>query len=214
MVISSFSEKLAAMNRMNCDQLPTPQAAILLRATALLRRSGILEKCLQVGETAPDFQISDCGDLNTSLYKLLQQGPVIINFFRGMWCSYCNVELQAYEQVLEEINTLGAQYLAISPHQNIRPEDYSGKFQMVCDCDNEIAKTFGIVYELSLAEKKLFTEWDLSLTDVNQSEKWELPLPATYIINSDRRIGFQFIDADFRTRLPPDEIVTYLHQLD
>ncbi|MDK1024176.1 MAG: peroxiredoxin-like family protein [Gammaproteobacteria bacterium] len=210
MTVNCFSERLAEMNRENCNQLPTPQVAILLKATAMLRRSGILEKCLHVGESVPDFVITGCSNDASTLFKLLREGPVVINFFRGLWCAYCKTELLAYEQVLEEIEALGARYLAVSPHQNIQPDEFCDTYQVVCDCDNQIAKSFGIVYELGPDEKKLLTEWDLSLTEVNQSEKWELPLPATYIVNPDRRIGFQFVDADFRMRLPPDEIVNFL----
>ena len=212
MILSSFSERLAEMNRENCNQLPTPQVAVLLKATAMLRRSGILEKCLHVGETAPDFDVVSCSNDETTLYRLLKEGPVVLNFFRGLWCSYCKTELQAYEQIMEELGALGASYLAVSPHQNIRQEEFGENHQVICDCNNQIARSFGIVYELGPDEKQLFTSWDLSLTEVNQSEKWELPLPATYIVNPDRRIGFQFVDADFRSRLPPEDIVNFLRQ--
>ena len=213
MVVSSFSERLAEMNRENCNQLPTPQVAILRKATAMLRRSGILERCLKVGETAPDFAIECCGRDATTLYQLLSNGPVVVNFFRGLWCSYCKTELLAYQQVLAEIEELGAHYLAVSPHQHTVLEEFSDDYQVICDCDNQIAESFGIVYELKAEEKKLFTEWGLSLPEVNQSEKWELPLPATYIINPDHRIRFQFVDVDFRTRLAPEEIVSNLRQM-
>ena len=212
MIVSSFSERLAEMNRENCNQLPTPQVATLLKATAMLRRSGILEKCLQVGETAPDFDVVSCTNDATTLFRLLNEGPVVLNFFRGLWCSYCKTELLAYEQILDDLEALGAHYLAVSPHQNIQTEEFGHSYQVVCDCNNQIARSFGIVYELGPDEKQLFASWDLSLTEVNQSEKWELPLPATYIVNPDRRIGFQFVDADFRSRLPPEDIVNFLRQ--
>jgi peroxiredoxin len=178
----------------------------------MLRRSGILERCLQVGETVPDFDVVSCSNDATTLYRLLNEGPVVLNFFRGLWCSYCKTELLAYEQILDDLETLGAHYLAVSPHQNIQTEEFDHSFQVVCDCNNQIARSFGIVYELGPDEKLLFASWDLSLTEVNQSEKWELPLPATYIVNPDRRIGYQFVDADFRNRLPPEDIVNFLRQ--
>jgi peroxiredoxin len=210
MTINTFTEQLERLNAMTCDELPTPQMATLRRAISRLRRSGILECCMQKGETAPDFSYLDRNGNEGTLYRLLAKGPVVINFFRGFWCSYCKIELAAYEQVLPQILDAGASYLAVSPQQKLSPADFPDQYQLVCDCDNKIARAFGIAYELGADEKKLFTQWNLLLDEENQSDAWELPLPATYIIAQDHSISFQFTDADFRMRLAPDVIATLL----
>jgi len=212
MTINSFTEQLERLNAMTCDELPTPQMATLRRAISRLRRSGILECCLQKGETAPDFSYMDRNGKQGTLYKLLEKGPVVINFFRGFWCSYCKIELAAYEQVLPQILEAGASYLALSPQQKLSTSDFPDAYQLVCDCNNKIARAFGIAYQLGDDEKRLFTQWNLLLDEENQSDAWELPLPATYIVAPDHSISFQFADADFRTRLAPDAITTLLLQ--
>jgi len=210
MTFDSFIEQLAEINRSICDQLPTPQMAVLRRAVAELRKSGIVERCLQTGETAPDFNFINAANEQTSLYALLEDGPAVINFFRGFWCNFCKTELQAYEKVLPQLESLGAYYLAVSPHQDIPAEDQYKKYQVICDCDSQIAHSFGIVYALEEVEKSLFFDWGICLDEINQCKKWELPLPATYLIGQDRLVEFQFVDVDFRMRLSPDELVEEL----
>jgi peroxiredoxin len=211
MGMDSFIEQLAEVNRENCDQLPTPQLAVLRRAVGALRKSGIVTRCLQTGETAPDFNFINAADEQTSLYELLATGPTVINFFRGFWCSFCRTELEAYQKVQSKLETLGAHYLAVSPHQEIQEDEH---FQnLICDCDNQIAESFGIVYELQDDEKALFREWGICLDEINQCRKWELPLPAVYLIGQDRLVEFEYVDADFRKRLSPDELIEGLMRL-
>ena len=210
MGFDSFTEHLAEINRISCDQLPTPQVAVLRRAVAALRKCGIVEKCLQPGETAPDFNFINADNEQSSLYSLLAHGPAVINFFRGFWCNFCRTELEAYQKVLSQFEVLGAYYLAVSPNQQIPVQEEYRNYQTVCDCDNQIGRSFGIVYELQDKEKSLFTDWGICLDEVNQCKKWELPLPATYLIGQDRLVEFQYVDADFRKRLSPAELIEAL----
>lgn len=210
MGFDSFTEHLAEINRISCDQLPTPQMAVLRRAVSDLRKSGIVGKCLQTGETTPDFSFINAANEQSSLYALLADGPIVINFFRGFWCNFCRTELEAYQKVLPQFEALGAYYLAVSPHQPIAAQEQYRNYQVMCDCDNQIARSFGIVYELQDVEKSLFAEWGIRLDEVNQCKKWELPLPATYLIGQDRMVEFQYVDADFRKRLSPDELIEAL----
>jgi peroxiredoxin len=210
---SSFFDKLAALRHASCDQIPTPQLAILTRATARLRRSGMLQKCLQPGETAPNFQFIDHDNNQQSLYKLLESGPVILNFFRGFWCRFCQTELEALEIIRSELERTGCHYLAISPQQ---PEAAAADFpraQFVFDKQNQIARSFNIVYELGDEEKALLTEWQIDLASTSDGGSWNLPIPATYVIAKDRTVAFQFTDVDFRTRCCPDELLEELNRL-
>ncbi|MFP6808768.1 MAG: peroxiredoxin-like family protein [Pseudomonadales bacterium] len=209
----SFLDKLAQLRATSCENLPTPELAVLTRTTARLRRSQISEKCLQSGETVPDFNFIDLQNSHRSFYDLLAMGPVVINFFRGFWCSFCKTELQAYTNIQKELEALGCYYLAISPQKPGAEKDVPDNYQVVFDRDNQIARQFGIVYPLESDEIKLFTSWGLRIDEVNESGKWELPLPATYLIRSDRTIGYEFVDVDFRARCCPDELMENVRQL-
>ncbi len=202
---AEFIDKLAQLRSMSCENLPTPELAVLTRTTARLRRSGILTCCLQLGETAPDFAIGD-----DHLYRLLDEGPVVINFFRGLWCSFCQTELEAYDQVKSDLAKLGCSYVAISPQALSAADDLAPT--MIHDQNNGVARKFGLVYSLEAEEIELFRGWGLDLEKANQCTEWELPLPATYVIDVDRTVMYQFVDADFRARCCPEELVTEIRQ--
>ncbi len=209
----TFLDKLAELRAANCDQIPTPQLAVLTRATARLRRSGMLQKCLQSGETVPDFSYIDRNNNAQSLYQLLASGPVVLNFFRGFWCPYCKTELEALALIQEELEKAGCHYLAITPQQedSVALEDES--FEVIFDKQNQIASQFNIIYILGEDEKQLFKEWGIELNKGVDSDTWTLPIPATYLIAQDRTVAFQFTDADFRSRCCPDDLIVELKRL-
>ena len=158
MTALNFLDKLAQMRAAHCDRMPTPEMAVLTRATARLRRSGILQTSLQPRETAPDFRFIDSHDQHNSLYELLRQGPVVINFFRGFWCMYCKSEFEAFTTIQEELENLGCQYLAVSPQKLIPESIEAVNCHVIFDRNNQIASMFRLVYTLCDEEIELFKE--------------------------------------------------------
>ncbi|MBD3649092.1 MAG: AhpC/TSA family protein [Pseudomonadales bacterium] len=209
MVDSDLMEKLAQLRATHCARLPTPEMAVLSRATARLRRSGILQRCLQPGETVPNFDFGDADDGPGTLYDLLQQRPVVVKFFRGFWCPFCKTESEAYEDIRGELEALGCHFFAVTPGR-IPPGQ--AHLRVIHDEDNRIARRFGVAYELSADEIDLLVGWGLEVDQVNTSGKWEIPLPATYLVNTDRTVAWQFVDADFRERCCPDELIDEAQQ--
>lgn len=209
MVDSDLMQKLARLRASHCARLPTPEVAVLSRATARLRRSGILQRCLQPGETVPNFSFKDPQLGPTSLYELLDRRPLVVKFFRGFWCPFCKVESEAYEQVRDELEKVGCHFIAVTP--GLVPAGQK-HLPVVHDEDNRIADRFGIVYSLADDEIELFRNWGLEVEQVNSSGKWTLPLPATYLIDTDRTVAWQFVDADFRERCCPDELIDEVKQ--
>jgi len=202
--------RLAELNRTLCGKVKSSELAVLQRAAMLVRKSGILERSLQEGETAPNIEISGEGG-DTTLYQLLERGPVVLNFYRGSWCAFCRAELQAFEQVLPELKALKATYLAISP-QGLSGGD-SPDCCIVKDLDNRIARAFGIQYTLSADNRALLESWGLDLSKLHGCERVELPLPATYVIGRDRTVVFRYVDVDFRKRFDPQQLVEILRGL-
>ena len=111
----SFKEVLAALNRLACSEIAAPQMAVLQKATLMLRKSGILNRCLQLGESAPNFSFASADGAEQTLHQLLEKGPVVLSFYRDGWCGFCCAELEAYEAIIPELTKMGVTYLAISP---------------------------------------------------------------------------------------------------
>ena len=210
MVQSAFQDKLTRLRANNCEELLTSELAILTRTITRLRRDKMHTHCLQVGETVPDFEFIDANNVNRKLYEVLESGPVILNFFRGFWCPYCETEIEAYENIQAELNRLGCAYFAISPQQPQTAGEQSESYKVIFDRDNKIARDFGIVYELEQVERNLFESWGLMLDKVNGSDGRELPVPATFIVCKDRTIGFEYVDVDFRARCCPEQLIEEL----
>ena len=210
----ALDQRLAELNTQACKELPAQEVAIMQRASATLRKSGITEQCLQDGESAPEFSMKDQYGNATALFSLLKSGPVVINFFRGFWCNYCQAELAAYENMLESLKELNCHYLAISPNT---PKDGQSQtthnYLQITDIDNHISKKFGIVYEVEQNQKELFNRWGVDLAKLNHADKWELPLPATYIISKSGCVDFKFVHSDYRKRLEPETVLERLKAL-
>lgn len=143
-VQSAFQDNLTQLRTNNCENLPTPEPAILNRTIARLRRDKVYPRCLQVGEKFPDF------------YEMLESGPVILNFFRGDCCWYCKTEIEAYENIQSELTSLGCACDAISPQRPKTAGQRSKNHQVFFGRNNKIARDFGIITTLEYAEWSLF----------------------------------------------------------
>jgi peroxiredoxin len=184
-----------------------------------VRASGITGKALQVGQTAPDFTLPDAFGDQVSLKSLLSKGPVVISFYRGEWCPFCNIELRGLEEALPEMRELGAALIAISPeksdHGIVTAEKNKLTFPVVSDFGNNVARQFGIVFQIGeqLQEfsKNVFKN-DLALR--NGEDSYQLPLPATYVVDTTGTIVFAHVDVDYMTgRAEPEAVLVALESI-
>lgn len=181
-----------------------------------VKTSGILENALNVGDTAPDFMLTDQLGREYSLYSKLKQQPVILIWYRGGWCPYCNLTLHHMQTHLPEFQKLGADLLALTPELPDQSLDTTQKqdleFTVLSDVGNEVAKSFGVVFKLNPDVAKIYQK-SFGLHEVNGDESEELPLAATYIIDQLGTIQYAFLHEDYRVRAEPEEIITALQKL-
>lgn len=173
--------------------------------------SGITAHALRVGEHAPDFILPDVLGNPVSLSKLLAQGPVVLTFYRGEWCPYCNLQLHAYQQILPQIKELGVTLVAVSPqtpdHSLSLIEKQQLTFTVVTDNENHVARQYGLVYKLSQSLHDIYLQIGVNLPNYNGDQSWELPISATYILDQSATIRTAFVDADFTHRLEPSAVL-------
>ncbi len=196
---------------------PAGRAALYDSKVEELRTKFALNGVLKVGDRAPEFSLSDALGSHMSLADALKGGAAVVTFYRGAWRPYCNLQLKAYQQALPEIMALGAQILAISPQlpdgSLSTAEKNSLKFPVLSDVGNSVARSFGLVYALPEELRAALRLNGKSLPGVNGDESWELPVPATFVVDTDRRIASVFFEVDYRRRLGPEELIGTLRAM-
>jgi peroxiredoxin len=182
-----------------------------------LRSSFALEAAAWVGTISPDFRLPDVRGNLVSLADLLRDGPVVVTFYRGGWCPYCNIQLRAYQAVLSQTAALGARLVAISPQlpeQSLSTAQADElTFHVLSDVGNKAARRFGLVYALPEELRAALRSNNKALPGINGDESWELPVPATYVIARDGGIALAYIEVDYRKRLEPEAILAALRSL-
>ena len=184
-----------------------------------VRTSGVVDQALKVGQRAPEFTLPDAFGKEVALKTLLANGPVIISFYRGEWCPFCNIELRAFQEALPTMQELGATLIAISPekpdHGIVAAEKNNLTFPVLSDFGNKVARQFGIVFqvgeELKEFSKNVFKN-DLALR--NGEDSYELPVPATFVIDTTGVVRFAHVDVDYMTgRAEPEAVIAALRTI-
>ena len=194
--------------------IPQSTQTLMQEATTALEQSKILEKILTVGDAIPDFSLPNATGEIVNLHEWLAQGPVVIAFYRGGWCPYCNLELRALQQALASIQSTGATLVAISPetpdNSLTTQEKNDLEFQVLSDRDNHVAREFGLVFRLPASLLPIYKEFGIDLIAYNGNNHFELPIPATYVVRQDGTVKYAFADVDYTKRAEPSEIVNAL----
>jgi peroxiredoxin len=188
------------------------------RAMAELIASGAASRALKVGDPAPAFILADPDGHSVSSADLLKQGPLVVSFYRGAWCPYCNMDLQALHEALPEIEQRGARLVAISPQTavNSRRSQRENKlaFPILTDPHNDVAASFGLRYGLPDYLVDLYKNtFKNNLELVNGDDSWTLPMPARFVIGQDGVIRYAEVNPDYTRRPDPSELLPVLDDL-
>jgi peroxiredoxin len=199
------------------SKVPPEVREAMSRADLELAGSGIVENALKAGDQAPDFALPDAHGRTVRLSSLLKKGRVVLSFYRGGWCPYCNLELRALQQVLPELRQLNASLIAVSPQlpdaSLSTAEKNALEFPVLSDTRSEVARAFGVAFDLAEELRPIYMRFGHALPDVNGDAQWLLPIPATYVIEQNGTIALAFIDVDYRKRLEPADILATLNAL-
>ena len=171
-----------------------------------------------IGQQAPNFELPNPDAETVSLEHLLAQGPVIVTFYRGSWCPYCNLQLRALQARLEDIHALGATLVAISPQvpdgSMTKDEISKMDFVVLSDQDAKVASQYGVAWEVpAFLIEHMRKDRNLDLEAINNGNSSVLPIPATFVLGPDGVITWRYVDVDYRTRSEPDDIIDALQKL-
>lgn len=195
---------------------PARQAMLDL-ALARIRASSTMEGALREGETAPDFELPDGDGTRFSLMQALDQGPAVLVFYRGSWCPYCRIALDAYGAAAPEFSRRGAALVAISGEHPALPEVRERlahlQLRRLFDFDHRVARLFDLVFPMPDELVAFSQAAGLDTATIGSSGRWELPLPATYLIRTDGIVDYAHVEADFTQRAEPEEVLARLDRL-
>jgi peroxiredoxin len=211
----SLKEQLAEYRTDWFKRVPAGRQAIIQRHINDLR-NGLATATLKVGNHAPAIVLPNAKGKTVDVGPLLKRGPVIVTFYRGGWCPYCNLELKAFQKILPDITAAGATLVAISPE---KPDDTLStaeknalSFEVLSDVGQKVGRAFGLVYTFSDELKRAYQEFGRDIPATTGADEWALPISATYIIGRDGTIIYAYTDADYRDRADPEEVLMFLKE--
>lgn len=209
--IRSLADIFAERKELIRKYVPAEVQAIHERAVAEIRESGIAKCVRQTGDKMPDFELADQNGTQIRANDLVRKGKLVICFFRGRWCPFCVGQLEAVNTIYPRVQEVGASLVAISP-QTVRQsclmaDQHRLRFPLLSDPGNKVARKFGVVYRVPEYQQEIYQRAFVNLPFTNGDSSWELPIPATYIVDRDSTILYAAANPDYTERPEPDEIL-------
>ncbi|ASM49660.1 hypothetical protein PESP_a1560 [Pseudoalteromonas espejiana DSM 9414] len=210
----SLKAQIDAYNVQKEAKLPADVLALMDTTNEELIAQHIKNNALQVGVKVSNFNLSNHNGENIELTDLLNKGPVIISFYRGGWCPYCNLELKALNDYLPQFKTQSAQLIAISgqlPDETLSTTQKNAlEFDVLSDVSNKVADQFGLLFTLDERIQALYTQFGIDFEHYYGDKSYKLPLPATYVINQEGIITYAFLNEDYTLRAEPADVMAAL----
>ena len=209
-----FREILAARKESIAKYVPAETQAIHARTVAALKVQKLAEKILAVGAKIPQFNLPDQDGKIVSSCELLEKGRLVICFIRGRWCPFCVAQMEAMNGALPLIDAAGASLVAISP-QTVKQsffmhDQHKLRFPLLSDSGNNVGRQFGLTYRVSDEQQGLYQRTFVNLPFLNGDDNWELPIPATYVIDRGGAVLYAYANEDYTERPEPEEVLGIL----
>ena len=205
--IQQFNIELAA-------QVPQEVLEAFGKSIEDLKTKNIEEKSIKIGETITNFSLKNAKNEVVNSSDILKNGKMIIAFYRGSWCPYCNLELKALQEKISEFKEKNATLVAISPQSPDNSltiiEKHHLTFEVLTDKDNVFAKQLGIVFELQDFVLPYYHALGIDLSSFNKNADNSLPIPAVFVVNESSKIIYKFADANYMNRIDIDELLKTL----
>lgn len=212
--MKTLKEQLQAKNE-EMKKIAPPEAIVLMqKAIDDLSSTPIIDGATKTGDKLPEITLPNINGEHVSINQMLKNNKVVIAWYRGGWCPYCNLELQALEEVYNSFEAKGVKLVAISPDTPEKASETKDKhqlsFEVLIDKDNHIAKELGLVYQIPEDLNNLYLEFGIDLKDSQGNDALEIPIPATYIVEQDNTISYAFLNEDYTKRAEPSDIIEKL----
>ena len=212
--MSNLREKIAEYDAAKAKRVPPEVLQTMADATCQLEGLGIVDRSLKAGDRIPDFSLPNHLGQERRIGELLADSVLVLKFYRGGWCPYCNLELHALQQALADIRASGADLVAISPELPDKAMDTQARhaleFEVLSDVGNHVSEAFGLTFELPEQLRPIYTSIGIDVPAFNGDDSFVLPVPASYVVDSDGIIRHHFVNVDYTRRLEPDDLLQVL----
>jgi peroxiredoxin len=216
--VAILAKELQAFRASLAGRISRDLAASFARAEAELQAAGAGQQAPREGDLAGDFTLPDEQGRPVRLYALLEQGPVVLVFYRGGWCPFCTISLRALQLVARRLRALGATLIAISPELPVHARTTSERnrldFPLLHDAANRVADEWHLVHELHPDLRPTYARLGHAIPEMNGTSDWKVPVPAGYVIAPDRRIVLAHVDPRIYVRMEPADAVTAVAALE
>jgi len=213
----SLQDEIQALMGELGKKVPAEMMAKVGAFIGRLANDGVTMNARKVGDVAPSFALESASGRTVALADSLANGPVIVTFYRGEWCPFCDLQLRAYQKALPEFKARGATLIAISPQSpstsRATAENRSLGFEVLSDRGNAVAKAYGIAFSMNADEQELHKAFGADLPKINAAADWDIPVPATFVVDRSGRIAWAHVDSNYTTRAEPADIVKALNAL-
>jgi len=210
----NLTEQLKAHAAGSAERIPQPAQDIMASAISELVDSSILNNAFKTGQKIPQITLPNAIGQDININEELKNNKLVLAFYRGGWCPYCNLELKALQNALPQIEEKGAKLIAIAPeapdNSLTTKEKNELSFEVLSDKDNAVAKNLNLVFKLNEPLQELYKGFGIDLDTNQENTNQELPIAATYIVEQDGTISYHFLQEDYKLRADPSDIIAAL----
>ncbi len=213
----TLEQKIKEYDAIKRTKVPSEVLAVMEGATEALQTSGLEQGAFTTGDQLPDFALPDQHGTVRKLSYYLDQGPVILNVYRGGWCPYCNLEMQALNTILPEFVRRGVNLIGLTPETPATAQDTLTanelEITVLSDEGNRVSAELGLVFVLPEELRPIYEGFGIDIPASNGDDSFTLPVPATYILNKDRVVLYHFVNVDYTKRVEPTALLAELDRL-
>ena len=214
--IQSFEDEARAMRERAAQRATPERQAALEDLIARLERT-LVKGTLPAGGTAADFELIDAGTGSpVRLSWAARRAPVVLSFYRGQWCPYCNLEVRALESIAPRVRELGGDIYLIGPEtaeNALKLREKTGStLPLLFDADASVCRAYGLAFVLPEFFHEIYRAAGNDLPEANPGAGWTLPIPATFVVGPERRVFASYVNPDYRYRMEPSAVLAAVEQ--
>lgn len=212
--MNTLAKQIEQLNQELSSQLPQEVINAFGKSVDDLKTKNMEDRCIRPGEKMPEFILPNATGKMIDSNDILKKGKMILAFYRGSWCPYCNLELKFLQDNLSRIKDKNAVLIAVSPqtpdHSLSMAEKNKLGFEVLSDQNNDFAKKLGIVFQLQDFVLPYYRNLGINLSEFNNNDENLLPVPAVFVVDQDRRVIFKYLDVNYMNRVDVEELIQAL----